>query len=175
MKSSIRKEPGRYFSVAYIKHHEGRGWFLIDLLTEKAERFKSGKKFFLAPPLFNLGELTVKEVKRRSRRLYLCFFESEQLTRPEVLANRYLQIPLNEAKELEPDEYWVHEIVGLDCYNLEGKYLGKVTSVMKTGANDVFFIDDGKYLIPAVKEVIKEVSIKKGKLIIKELPGLLEL
>lgn len=175
LKFSIKKESCRYLSVAYLKRHEGHGWFLIDLLTEEAERFKPGKKFFLAPPLFNLEQLTIKEVKIKSHRFYLRFLESEKLVKPELIMTHYLQIPLAEAKKLEPGEYWLHEIIGLDCFTLEGKYLGKITSIMKTKANDVFLVDEGKYLIPAVKEVVKEIKIEEDKLIVEELPGLLEL
>ncbi len=175
MKSSTKRESCRYLSVAYIRRHEGHGWFLIDLLTEEAERFKVGKKFFVAPPLFALKELTIKEVKIKSGRLYLRFFESKNLVKPELILKHYLQIPESEAKRLEPGEYWIHEIIGLDCFTLDGKHLGKITSILKTKANDVFFVDEGKYLIPAVKEVIKEVKIKEGRIVVKELPGLLEL
>ncbi len=175
MKSSTKKESCRYLSVAYLKHHEGHGWFLIDLLTEEAERFRPGAKFFLAPPLFNLSQLTIKGLKKKSSRFYLCFCEGDKITRPELILKRYLQIPLLQAKKLEPDEYWFHEIIGLDCFTIEGNYLGKVTSIIKTKANDVFLVDEGKYLIPAVKEVVREVKVDEGKLIIKELPGLLEL
>ncbi len=149
------KDTDRYFSVGFLKRYEGHGWFLIDVLTDKAERLKPQKRFFLAPPLLNLDSLTIKEVQNRARGLRVKFIETEKLLKPEQILNRYLQIKAAEAKKLSSDEYWIHDIIGLKCFTTDGNYLGEVTSVMKTGANDVFIIDKEKYLIPAVKEVIR--------------------
>lgn len=175
LKSSTKRKSSKYLSVAYLRRYEGHGWFSIDLLTEEAERLKPDAKFFLAPPLLDINQLTVEEVKRKGQKTYLKLKESKKLSRPEVILNRYLQILLVEARKLEPNEYWFHEIIGLKCFTLDGRHLGEITSIIKTGANDVYSIERGKYLIPAVKEVVKKVKVKEGKIIIKEIPGLLEL
>ncbi len=175
LKYLTEKEKTKYLSVAYLKRYEGHGWFSVDILTEEAERLRPKARFFLAPPLLNLSQVSIKEVKSKGEKAFLRFRETDELPRPEIILKRCLQIPLAEAKKLGDDEYWFHEIIGLKCYTLEGKYLGEITSIMKTGANDVYFVDRGKYLIPAVKEVIKEVKVKEGKVIIEEIPGLLEL
>jgi 16S rRNA processing protein RimM len=48
-----------------------------------------------------------------------------------------------------------------------------VVEVQGNPANDLWVTDSGA-LIPAVKEVVKEVDLDKGRVSIHELPGLLE-
>jgi len=73
--------------------------------------------------------------------------------------------------------YLYDEIIGLTVVTVEGKCLGRVTAVMKTGANDVYYVqavDDGdEILIPAIRQVVKDIDLKAGVMTIKPLPGLI--
>ena len=63
-----------------------------------------------------------------------------------------LDIAVNEAQlpELESDEYYWHQILGLDVYTPQGLCLGQVKEIRPTGANDVLVVQGtGKnHLIP---------------------------
>jgi 16S rRNA processing protein RimM len=75
---------------------------------------------------------------------------------------------------LENDEYKVDDIIGMRVILKDGTYIGIVTDVMYTGANDVYTVDTGKgeVLIPAIKDVIKSISVEKKEMIIEPLEGL---
>ena len=47
---------------------------------------------------------------------------------------------------------------------------------MQTGGNDVYVIlkEKKQYLIPAVKEIIKEVDIEDSKIVIDPIEGMIE-
>lgn len=74
----------------------------------------------------------------------------------------------------EEDEYYWSDLIGLMVKNLEDIELGKITSVLETGANDVLVVrglgEDGKKrerLIPFVtKEVVHEVNLQQGFMIV---------
>ncbi len=59
----------------------------------------------------------------------------------------------------------------------QGKELGELIDIIRTGSNDVYVVKDREekeYLIPAIKEVIIEVDLKKGLMTINPLNGLLK-
>ena len=74
------------------------------------------------------------------------------------------------AKPASGEYYW-NDLIGLEVKNLDGIDLGKITSMLETGANDVIVTtgekdDKGKKrerLIPFVfEEVIQEVNLEQG-------------
>ena len=66
------------------------------------------------------------------------------------------------AQDLKPGEYYFHQILGLDVFDLQGHHLGKIKNIMKTGANDVWVVarpHQKSLLLPKIKPVIKEVDL----------------
>lgn len=79
---------------------------------------------------------------------------------------------------VDEDGYLYDEIIGLSVVTTGGEVIGIVDSIIKTGANDVYFVkraDGSLVLIPAIKQVICEIDVKTGKMVIDPMPGLLEL
>jgi 16S rRNA processing protein RimM len=75
-------------------------------------------------------------------------------------------------------EYDYDDIIGLSVETTSGEVIGKVTRVIATGANDVYFVgrgDGSEVLIPAIVQVVKEIDLETGKMVIEPMPGLLEL
>jgi 16S rRNA processing protein RimM len=74
-------------------------------------------------------------------------------------------------------EYSYDEIIGLEVVTTDGHKLGKVTAIMKTGANDVYFVkpDDSEdeTLIPAISQVVKKIDLDARVITIDPLPGLI--
>jgi 16S rRNA processing protein RimM len=54
--------------------------------------------------------------------------------------------------------------------------IGRITDIFPTGSNDVYVVrgPDKEYLIPAIHDVIKEINLEAGKIIIQILEGLLD-
>lgn len=92
----------------------------------------------------------------------------------EALKGKLLQVPEIEAMPLDEDEYYQHQIIGLEVRTLKGKVLGKIKHILPTGSNDVYIVEgkDEEFLIPAIDHVVKQVDIEKGTLTIKEIEGL---
>jgi 16S rRNA processing protein RimM len=65
--------------------------------------------------------------------------------------------------------YYHYQIIGLGVYTVDGDYLGKIMSIFETGSNDVYVVrgEDKEYLIPAIKDVIKEIDLEAKKMIVK--------
>lgn len=95
--------------------------------------------------------------------------EAELLRGADVLIPKKWMPPLTE------DEYYVHQILGLQVVTLEGECLGTIRDVLFTGANDVYVVRGKRYgevLIPAIADVIREVDLDAGEMRIELLEGL---
>ncbi|MDR2426399.1 MAG: PRC-barrel domain-containing protein [Endomicrobium sp.] len=66
----------------------------------------------------------------------------------------------------------VSDILGFEVFNQAGERLGVLSDVVSTGSNDVWVVkyDGEEYLIPALKNVIKEVNVLRKKIFV-ELPN----
>ena len=95
----------------------------------------------------------------------------------EKLRGRVLYINRSDAR-LAPGEYFIQDLMGLDVIDIDtSKSYGKITDVLKTGANDVYQVTDEKKkdcLIPVIDDVVKEIDINGGKVLIKPLKGIFD-
>ena len=95
----------------------------------------------------------------------------------EKLRGRVLYINRSDAR-LAPGEYFIQDLMGLDVIDIDtSKSYGKITDVLKTGANDGYQVTDEKkkdYLIPVIDDVVKEIDINGGKVLIKPLKGIFD-
>ena len=66
--------------------------------------------------------------------------------------------------ELQEDEFYWFEIIGMQVYDREGNYFGRIKNIIETGSNDVYISEDAgrEYYIPAIKDVIVEVMRAEG-------------
>lgn len=75
----------------------------------------------------------------------------------------------------EEGEYFWDELLNLDVYLDTGEYLGTLSQVIPAEGHDIYVVTKGdrEILIPAVHEVVIEIDLKKGKIIVNADEGLL--
>jgi len=79
--------------------------------------------------------------------------------------------------ELPDGTYYICDLIGLDVVTDEGKEVGKMTDCFPTGSNDVYVVKPPKgkdILLPAIPQVIKEVRLDEGKMIVTLMKGLVD-
>lgn len=71
---------------------------------------------------------------------------------------------------------FVQDLIGLEAIDSDsGERYGKITDVLRTGANDVYEITDNdgrKYLAPVIDEVILSKNIDEGFVLIRPMKGI---
>ncbi len=103
--------------------------------------------------------------------------KQDETNTAETLRNFDLTIPLNQLAKLPPDSYYQHDILGLHVRTMDGRELGTIVEIMVTGSNDVYIIKapDGKQiLVPAIKDVIRQVDLIRRMMYIDPIAGLLD-
>jgi len=101
----------------------------------------------------------------------------EEAGAAEPLRNLDLQIPLSKLAKLPLDSYYQHDILGLHVFTLDQRNLGTIVDIIVTGSNDVYVIktqEGQQILIPAIKDVIKQIDLIRHTMYIDPLPGLLD-
>ena len=93
--------------------------------------------------------------------------------RAEELAGAEITVRASDTPALPDDTYFVSDILGMAIVTDDGRELGRIVDVLKTGANDVYMTDQD-ILIPATAEVVMDVDIASNRMLIKPLPGLLD-
>lgn len=64
---------------------------------------------------------------------------------------------------LEENEFYWSDLIGLSVINREGIELGRVDSLMESGANDLLVVKGGReYLIPFVAALVGKVDVAGG-------------
>ncbi len=95
----------------------------------------------------------------------------------ETIKGETLFITRDQLGDLSDDEYYWSDLLGMHVVDTQGKVLGELVKIFSTGSNDVFVVDrDKQYYIPATTDVILEISMQKGTIVVDTslLEGLLE-
>ncbi len=157
--------------------HGVRGEVKVYPTTDDPERFLD-----LDEVLLDAGReqivLKITNVKFFKNMAILKFKGYDSINDIEKYKGRDLLIRRDQAVDLDEDEYFITDLVGLQVVTDEGVNLGVLKEVMPTGANDVYIVqqENGKeLLIPAIKECILDVDLEQGIMKIHLMDGLLDL
>lgn len=73
---------------------------------------------------------------------------------------------------------FVQDLIGIEVKDAEnGTVYGKITDVLRTGANDVYEITDSnnkEYLAPVIDEVVEEINVDGGFVLIRPMKGIFD-
>ncbi len=168
-----RPQPPSYLAIGKVLRPWGvRGEVKVEILTDWPERFALLEYVYL-------GDEAVcyhLERFRLHRGFALLKLEGcDDRSAAEALRDQLVQIAREEAMPLEEDEYYVYQIEGLEVWTDEGEMLGRVVEVLFTGANEVYVVQGprGEVLIPAIADVVLQVDLEGGRLIVHLMDGLI--
>ena len=159
------------FEVGKIVNTFGiKGEVKVTLYTEDISNFKTKRRVYV-----NAKEMQVENSRLQKNMLILKLKGIDNMNDAENLRGSIIKV--NRSKnDLPEGTYYIADLIGLDVYTEEGNLLGKVTDIYNTGANDIYTVktQDGKeVLLPAIKDVIKQVDIQNEKIIVHILKGLI--
>lgn len=158
-----------------LKPYGVLGWVRLEVLSENPERFTPGSRFLLEGEEGGERMLMEEAVEDRGG-LRVKFRGIDDRKGAQALSGKALFVTPGELGKAPGSGMWEHQILGLEVRTGEGRVLGRVVEVMETGANDVLVVEgEREFLIPFIKQVVVEVDLESGAMVVEPLPGLLEL
>jgi 16S rRNA processing protein RimM len=153
-----------------------QGMVRIMPLTDFPERFKKLKTVIIWQN--GKAKKVMVEDARYHREFYLLKLQGiDSMEVAKDYRNALLKIDESQLYPLPAGHYYHFQLQGLSVYDEEKGFLGELTEVLETGANDVYVVqspDLGEILLPAIKDVILEVSLEENIMRVKLLPGLID-
>ena len=165
--------------VAQIVKVRGlRGEVVADLFTDFPDRFDNLKTLIGISSDGLKRSLQIEEHWFHRNRLVLKFAGFDSIDEAKELIDYELAIPAEDRVELPKDSFYEWELAGCRVETIEGKQIGEVGGVLRTGGVEILKVVDetGRdRLIPMASDIVVEID-KEEKLIRIDPPeGLLEL
>jgi 16S rRNA processing protein RimM len=148
-----------------------RGEVKVEVLTDFPERFATRKLVDL-----NNRPLEIERCRPHKQHMVVKFATIDSVEAAEKLRGQDLTIPSSELYPLPEGQYYTFQLIGLKVVTTKGQTLGRVKDIMTTPSNDVYIVEGkhGEILIPAIEDVVKSIDLKKGKMVIEAIKGLLD-
>lgn len=154
--------------------HGLKGEVKVFPTTDDKERFLDLEEVLLDTG-DELLELKVEYCKFFKKFVFVKFEGLDDINEVEKYKRCPLLVTKDNAVELEEDEYFVADLLGLTIIDDSGVTIGKLENVIETGANDVYEVlteDGGRILLPAIKECILDVDMEEGIILVHLMKGL---
>ena len=157
------------------KPHGIRGEVTVQVLTDApGDRFVPGTEFVVEPA--SAGPLTLRSARWNKEILLLGFDEVADRNRAETLRGDKLFIETEELDEDDEEGWYEHELVGLDA-RVGSQAVGKITALNTMPVQDLLVVEttEGKeILIPFVEQIVPEVNVEEGYVLLTPPAGLFE-
>lgn len=139
--------------------------------TDFPERFEELEEVFVSGGNIAGRLIEVEDSWYQKGSVILKFPGVDNISAAEEYRGAKIYIRESDLMPTEEDEYYIHDIIGLEVVTDKGENLGKVKEVLRSAANDVYVTD--RAMIPAVKEFIESIDLAEGKIIVKHDEGLI--
>lgn len=164
-----------YLEIGQIVSTHGiKGSVKVNPFTDDMSRFDDLKKLYIETKS-GLKEVLIEQVSYHKNQVILKFKDIDSIEEVNQYRNCYLKIDRQDAVKLPKNSYFIVDLMECEVYDEAQNYVGKVVDIFPTGSNDVYVVkkDNGKdLLLPAIKEVIKNVDIESKKIIVNLIEGL---
>jgi 16S rRNA processing protein RimM len=164
-------------AIAKIARPKGlKGEVFADVLTDFPERFEGLENVAAVGPDREPLNLKIEDFRFQNDRIVLKFEGYDSVEAAELLRDSEICIPESELVELEDDEFFDWQLVGCSVETLDGRRIGTVSEVQRTGGTENLLIDGDErdYLVPFAESICIEVDVENRSIKIDPPDGLLE-
>ncbi len=166
-----------YFEIGQIVNHFGiKGMVKVMPYTDDVARFEDLKTVYVTLR-HTQKQYEIEEVKYHKNMVLLKFKGVDDMDGAQNLQNAILKVERKDAATLEEGSYYIADLLGMPVYTEEGKKIGILEDIYNTGSNDIYVVRNEKQkqiLLPAIQDVIKQISLEENKITVHMLKGLEE-
>lgn len=163
----------RFLAIGRITRPHGiRGEVRMEIFTDYPEHVADVPAVYVGR---QQRRYKVERARMHKNRLLLQLEGCTDRDAAEALRGQLVRVTMEDAIPLETDEYYEFQLLGLQVETEEGEELGELVEILDTlGANDVYVVHGlyGEILLPAIEDVVREIDLEAGRMVVHLLPGL---
>lgn len=141
----------------------------VQVSSGVAQRFAPGDVLYV-------GDSRLQVQRRRAvpRGLLVKFHDWDSRDAVQALSGQQVYVREKAVPPPPKDTYYHYQVLGMRVITIEGEEVGVVADILATGANDVYVVKgDGKeILVPALADVVLEVSVEHRRMVVDLPEGL---
>jgi 16S rRNA processing protein RimM len=158
------------------KAHGVRGEASIEPWTDSPDRFEELSAVTLvSPDGSQLRAATIESTRAHGERALVKFSAVETPEAVQLLQGWTIEIPEEDARALEDDEYFIHDLIGLHLFDAEGRERGVVADVLEGGGGLLLTVKrpDGKtFELPFAADLCTEIDLSAKRMVVALPEGL---
>lgn len=165
---SDEKDARRLLTMATVLGAHGlKGALKMTGEAESDTIFRPGHTITLTTLSGHQQTHTIKAFKPFGRKTQLLFLEGITCReQADLLKGAKVRIRRTDLPTLEDGSYYWCDLIGLEVIDERQGSLGRLTSIMQTGAHDVYVVNGskGETLIPVIKSIITKIDLEEGRI-----------
>jgi 16S rRNA processing protein RimM len=167
--------------------HGVQGEVRVTPSSDNPERYVPGARFHARPGRLGVAgprlpeqiQLTVAGVRGEDDFPIVAFREIPDRDRAEAYCGYVLEVRSSQLPDLEEDEFYPFDLIGLDARDPSGTPVGRVIEALDSPAHSILIVrldSGGQALVPFVKPAVPVVDVRAGYLVFdpalsSEVPG----
>lgn len=174
-------DPEALVRVGFVfRPHGVHGELKVDPESDDPTRFERFDTVYVGPRPREARPLTVASCRyqetKRGTTVILALDEIPSRTEAEGITKQTVFVH-EEALDLDEDEVFIHDLVGLDVVTEEGTEVGMLSNVLNYPAHDMLVVHRPgrpEALIPFVGDIVLDMDLDAERVVIRAIDGLLD-
>jgi 16S rRNA processing protein RimM len=167
------------FALGVIrKPHGVRGEASVELWTNDAQRFDEVRRVTLvSPDEKSTREATIASARVHGGRVLLAFDGIDTPEDVSLFRNWTIEIPDEQARQLDADEYFLHDLVGMQLVDAEGNGRGVVIDAYEGGGGVLLKVRHGaaEFEVPFAADICTSIDAGAKRMVVNLPEGLDEI
>lgn len=154
--------------------HGIRGEVKVYSSVDQKTHLSAGRQVLLEPPGKEASCYNICSARPVKKTLCIGFEGVSDRNAAEALIGSSLFMQRRDLPAPEPDEWYWCDLIGLEVYDSKEGFIGRVDSMIETGANDVFVVKNkgAERLVPVIEPVVESIDPQAGQILVKLPEGL---
>jgi len=124
------------------------------------------------PPI----ELIISKSRIQKNAAVLKIKGIDSIDQAQQLVGSIVHVEVSDLNNLDDDEYYWFDLIGLKVYTDSQEYVGIVDSLIDRSLQSLLVVknEDKEHLIPLTEPIVQKVDLDRSRIIIKPIEGLIE-
>jgi len=157
-------------TIGHVTKPQGRrGEILVEVLSDRPERFPELTRVYVPAPGGGVREVVVEDAWPHKGKFVVKLQGVDSIDAAEAFRGADLRIPEDALEALPPGSYYHYQLKGLAVVDAAGAAVGHVHDLLETGAAVVVVVRDGarETLIPLADAFVQSVDLATGRMVVK--------